>query len=115
MDLVPTAADRFDGTAVLRVSKGVTEMSLTRRGLVSGLTIGVVGATALATAAARSGDPEADQAATAALSKLVAGNEAARKLNVAAVAVLVFPKIVKVGFLFGGAYGEGALLQGGNT
>jgi lipid-binding SYLF domain-containing protein len=90
-------------------------MSLTRRGLVSGLTIGVVGAAALAAAAARSGDPAADQAATAALSKLVAGNPAARKLNAAAVAVLVFPKIVKVGFLLGGAYGEGALLQGGNT
>jgi lipid-binding SYLF domain-containing protein len=30
-------------------------------------------------------------------------------------AVLVFPRIVKVGFLFGGAYGEGALLQQGGT
>jgi lipid-binding SYLF domain-containing protein len=114
-DLVLTAADRFDGTALLGISKGATEMSLTRRGLVSGMTIGVAGAAGLATAVARSGDPEADQAATAALAKLVAGNPAARKLNAAAVAVLVFPRIVKVGFLFGGAYGEGALLQGGNT
>ena len=29
--------------------------------------------------------------------------------------MLVFPKIVKVGFVLGGAYGEGALLQGGKT
>jgi lipid-binding SYLF domain-containing protein len=29
--------------------------------------------------------------------------------------VLVFPKIVKAGFLLGGAYGEGVLLQGGKT
>ena len=38
-----------------------------------------------------------------------------RQLNDVAAAVLVFPKIVKVGFVFGGAYGEGALLQGGKT
>jgi lipid-binding SYLF domain-containing protein len=90
-------------------------MSLTRRGLVGGLTIGIVGTTAFAVAAASSSDPKADQAATAALAKLVAGNPAASKLNAGAVAVLVFPKIVKVGFLLGGAYGEGALLQRGNT
>ena len=29
--------------------------------------------------------------------------------------VLVFPKIVKVGFLLGGAYGEGALIRQGRT
>ena len=29
--------------------------------------------------------------------------------------VLVFPSIIKVGFVFGGEYGEGALLSGGKT
>ncbi|MDR3464926.1 MAG: YSC84-related protein [Xanthobacteraceae bacterium] len=60
-------------------------------------------------------DPQLDHAAAAALRRLVAGNTAARLLNEKANAVLVFPKIVKVGFLLGGAYGEGALRQGGKT
>jgi hypothetical protein len=49
-------------------------MSLTRRGLVSGLTIGVVGATAFAVTAAPSIDTEADQAALAASGKIIAEN-----------------------------------------
>jgi lipid-binding SYLF domain-containing protein len=72
-------------------------------------------ATAFAVAAAPTSDPEADRAADAALRKLIAGNPAARKVNEKAVAVLIFPKIVKVGFLLGGAYGEGALRQGDKT
>lgn len=60
-------------------------------------------------------DPQLDQAAAAALRKLIAGNPAARQLYEKALAVLVFPKIVKAGFLLGGAYGEGALRQGGTT
>ncbi len=90
-------------------------MSLTRRALVGGVTIGLLEAAAFTVAAAPASDPKADQAAKAALAKLLSGNPAARKLNQTAVAVLVFPKIVKVGFLFGGAYGEGALLQRGRT
>jgi lipid-binding SYLF domain-containing protein len=87
-------------------------MSLTRRGLVAGLA-GLVPITV--TFAAATSDPQADRAAAAALRQLFAEAPAARQLNDAAVAVLVFPKIVKVGFVFGGAYGEGALLQGGKT
>ena len=87
-------------------------MSLTRRGLVAGL----ASLTPVAAAfAATTNDPDADRAAAAALNRLVAGNTAARLLNGKAVAVLVFPKIVKAGFLLGGAYGEGALRQGGQT
>jgi lipid-binding SYLF domain-containing protein len=87
-------------------------MNLTRRGLVAGLA-GLAPVTA-AFAAATS-DPQADRAAAAALRQLIAEAPAARQLNDSAVAVLVFPKIVKVGFVLGGAYGEGALLQGGKT
>ena len=87
-------------------------MNLTRRGLVAGLA-GLAPVTA-AFAAATS-DPQADRAAAAALRQLIAESPAARQSNDAAVAVLVFPKIVKVGFVLGGAYGEGALLQGGKT
>ena len=65
--------------------------------------------------AAPSSDPQMDRAASAALRKLLAESSPARNLNQKAVAVLVFPRIVKAGFLLGGAYGEGALLQGGRT
>ena len=41
---------------------------------------------------------------------ILAGLLAARQA-----AVLMFPKIVKVGFLLGGAYGEGGLRQGDRT
>jgi lipid-binding SYLF domain-containing protein len=87
-------------------------MSLTRRGLVAGL----AGLSPVAAAfAAATSDPQADRAAAAALRQLFAEAPVARQLNDAAVAVLVFPKIVKVGFVLGGAYVEGALLQGGKT
>jgi lipid-binding SYLF domain-containing protein len=58
-------------------------------------------------------DPQADRAAMEALRRLVAGTPAARQVSEKAIAVLVFPRIVKAGFLLGGAYGEGVLLQGG--
>jgi lipid-binding SYLF domain-containing protein len=87
-------------------------MNLTRRGLVAGL----AGLAPVAAAfAAATSDPTADRAAAAALNRLIAGNTAARLLNEKAVAVLVFPKIVKAGFLLGGAYGEGVLRQGSQT
>ncbi len=88
-------------------------MNLTRRALVGGLA--TVAPLAPAFAAAPKTDPALDRAAAAALRQLIAGNPAARKLSENAVAVLVFPKIVKVGFLLGGAYGEGALRQSGST
>ena len=48
-----------------------------------------------------------------ALDKLVAGVPGAKALNEKAVAVLVFPRITKVGLVFGGQYGEGVLFRGG--
>jgi len=50
-----------------------------------------------------------------ALKSLLAGNEAARVLNKKAVGVLVFPSIVKAGFMFGGQLGEGALRKKGRV
>jgi lipid-binding SYLF domain-containing protein len=87
-------------------------MNLTRRSLAAGLVNLVPVAAAFA---APVSDPGADRAAAAALRRLIAETPAARQLNERAVAVLVFPKIVKAGFLFGGAYGEGVLRQGGKT
>jgi lipid-binding SYLF domain-containing protein len=88
-------------------------MTLTRRRLAVGLTTTFL--PMAAAFAAPESDPQADQAAAAALRKLIAGSPAARQLNEKATAVLVFPKIVKVGFILGGAYGEGALRQGNKT
>ena len=47
--------------------------------------------------------------------KLISTVPAAKALGKDAVAVLVFPRITKAGFVFGGQYGEGALLKGGKA
>lgn len=49
----------------------------------------------------------------AALRQLLAQNGAARKISSNAIAVLVFPSIVKAGFVFGGQGGEGILFENG--
>lgn len=54
-------------------------------------------------------DAESKQA----LDSLMASVPAARALGKDAAAILVFPKIVKAGFLFAAQYGEGVLLRGG--
>jgi len=50
-----------------------------------------------------------------ALKKLYAKSASAKTLGEKAKGVLVFPTIVKGGFIVGGQYGEGALLKGGKT
>jgi len=54
-----------------------------------------------------------DASAKHALSRLTASVPAAKALAKDAAAILVFPKIVKAGFVFGAQYGEGVLLRGG--
>jgi len=49
----------------------------------------------------------------AALRQLLAQNGAARKISSNAIAVLVFPGILKAGFVFGGQGGEGILFENG--
>jgi lipid-binding SYLF domain-containing protein len=56
---------------------------------------------------------EAD--AKAALNKLYESEPAAKLIGEKAKAVLVFPKIVKAGFIVGGQYGEGVLLVNGKV
>ena len=50
--------------------------------------------------------------ANQALAKLYKTNPTAKAISEKAVAVLVFPNIVKAGLIFGGAYGEGVLKDG---
>jgi len=53
--------------------------------------------------------------ATAVLTKLYKNNPGAKSLGDKAVAVLVFPSIVKGGFIVAGLYGDGALRKRGKT
>ena len=56
-----------------------------------------------------------DKDVDAAMTQLVKGSPKAKSLKKSAAAVLVFPKIVKAGFIVGGQYGEGALRVKGKT
>jgi lipid-binding SYLF domain-containing protein len=66
----------------------------------------------LALAASRQ---ELERDAAHALKSLYANNTAARLLSGKAKAVLVFPNIVKAGFMFGGQMGDGVLMKKGKT
>jgi lipid-binding SYLF domain-containing protein len=50
-----------------------------------------------------------------ALQRLYRTNPLAENLSHSAKAILIFPNIVKAGFIFGGSYGEGELLNGGKV
>jgi len=56
-----------------------------------------------------------DRDASAALAKLYRHTPSAKALADKAVAVLVFPSIVKGGFIIAGQFGDGALRKGGKT
>ena len=71
-------------------------------------TLGTVSNQALAATA-----EDLDKDAAQALQTLYKTNPTAEALSKKARAVLVFPKIVKAGLVFGGAYGEGTLLKAG--
>jgi len=53
-----------------------------------------------------------DQDSSQALQTLYKNNATARTLSKNAKAILVFPKVVKAGLVFGGSYGEGVLMMG---
>jgi lipid-binding SYLF domain-containing protein len=63
-------------------------------------------------AAAASG-PDIDRESREALGILYRSNPTAASIAKSARAILVFPKIIKAGLVFGGSYGEGELLKGG--
>jgi lipid-binding SYLF domain-containing protein len=74
----------------------------------------VVAASAPAGALAASAK-EIDAQVDAALAKLYAGSAAAIEIAKVAKGVLVFPEVVKGGFIVGGQYGNGALRKDGKT
>jgi lipid-binding SYLF domain-containing protein len=64
-------------------------------------------------ASAASTAEELSQEGQQALQKLYRDEPAAEQISRVAKAVLVFPNIVKAGFVFGGSYGEGVLFRKG--
>ncbi|TLD43640.1 MAG: putative lipoprotein [Candidatus Jettenia ecosi] len=58
---------------------------------------------------------EIDRKVKNTLENLYSKSPAAKALGEKASGILVFPSVVKGGFIVGGQYGEGALLKGGNT
>jgi lipid-binding SYLF domain-containing protein len=70
---------------------------------------------AISRSAAAMSAAEIDRDATAALTKLYASQPSAKLLARQAKGILVFPNMVKAGFMFGGQIGEGALRQGKRT
>ncbi len=79
----------------------------------------VLGLAALAGCATTADSPasraDISNASSQALNQLVRDNPAAAAISKQSRAVLVFPSMVKAGLVFGGAYGEGELRQGGAT
>jgi lipid-binding SYLF domain-containing protein len=76
---------------------------------VAGAALSLAAMSAIVASAASGVDADAE----AALKKLYASVPAAKMIGGQAKAVLVFPRIVKAGFLVGGQYGDGALIQAG--
>lgn len=72
--------------------------------------VGSVGSLA---AAATADDLDRDSAQ--ALQALYKQNPSAEAISKKARAILVFPKVVKAGLVFGGSYGEGVLMKGGKV
>lgn len=58
---------------------------------------------------------ELDNLAVQTLQTLYHSHPEAEHIAQGAKAILVFPKIIKAGLIFGGAYGEGVLLKGGQA
>jgi lipid-binding SYLF domain-containing protein len=75
----------------------------------------IVGALAGPNPAAAASAAEIDRNAQKALQDLYAKSPAAKALGEKAIGILVFPGIVKGGFIVGGQYGEGALIKDGKT
>lgn len=90
-------------------------MARTVQTFIMGIALAFVGATAACSTYGSSAESRSELTgdSTRALQDLSAANPAAAAISGEAVAVLVFPNIVKAGLGLGGAYGEGELRQNG--
>src|SRR6185295_2390826 len=84
--------------------------------MIVGLTLMLFTIHVLSPAAAQAASAsEINRDARAALSKLYNNYPGSKALADRAVGVLVFPSIVKGGFIFAGQFGDGVLLRGGKS
>lgn len=80
------------------------------------LCLALIGGTLIGPDAAEAASAEEiDRDVKISLEKLYGKSPSAKALGEKAKGILVFPSIVKGGFIVGGKYGEGALLKGGKT
>jgi lipid-binding SYLF domain-containing protein len=87
----------------MTIKQGKTVFQLAAGLLLSGMLVSAHAETAA----------ELHREAEEALALLYSTNQVAEDFGDRAKAVLVFPNIVKAGLVFGGAYGEGVLMQAG--
>ncbi len=73
---------------------------------------GVFTTGAFSSSANAASEADLNRDGTQALQDLYKTNRLAEDISKRAKAVLVFPKIIKAGLIFGGAYGEGVLMEG---
>jgi lipid-binding SYLF domain-containing protein len=92
-------------------------MSFTRRTFHRTLTVvAAMSALSLSSGLVRAASAEdLNRDATQALATLYKTHPTAEVVSRTAKAILVFPKIVKAGLVFGGSYGEGVLMKGGRV
>jgi len=101
--------------AAARKLKGDEAMSKLARFLVTVISLAMVISASNGPSSAWAAGPRGFESdAQAALKALYGSTPAAATLGEAAKGILVFPNIVRAGFIFGAQYGEGELLKGGN-
>jgi lipid-binding SYLF domain-containing protein len=83
--------------------------------LATSLATAVLGVGAIRHEARAETSADLNQQSNEAVRALIASNPNAARVAKSAVAILVFPSIVKAGFVFGAAYGEGELQQNGRV
>ena len=71
-----------------------------------------IGIASVPSAARAESAADLDSESNHALQLLYKSNPAAKAISEKATAILVFPKIIKAGLVFGGAFGEGEMKQG---
>lgn len=92
----------------------ITRRHLHRMMLTTAAVLGLAGSGLAGSARAASAE-DLDRDATQALQTLYKTSPAAEALSKRATAVLVFPKVIKAGLVFGGSYGEGVLMKSGRA
>jgi lipid-binding SYLF domain-containing protein len=103
-------------TRVMEPDRRRPSVTIRARDLVTALLLATLALGPLAPGPASAANAaKLEREARHALADLYAENAAARLMRDKARAILVFPRMVKAGFLFGGQIGEGALLRNGRA